>query len=404
MDAAENSDGDDSRVSRNAEHASAFAPVMQELLLDVDELCERTRAKLEIDLPSYQAVNAESLRASVQRNVDTVCHALSAETWDPSPADRIAMEQTVLLRIEQGLPVEDVIQGFRASFGVIENHFVEIATAMSLETEQVLHGARLVWALSDRLTARAAIAYQRLGMDNALRAAHLRSEFLRNLLAGRLSPGELRRESVAFGLDPVATYRAIHAHAGSRATVEGLRRELERLGTAPEQRALVGVIGSECVGVVGRMLRPVAGNFVAVGPPEPLGTISRSFEMATRTLAWMRSRGVMGSVGMEEVSWRLAVPREPLISSLLFERYLESLRPHGEFGTVLTETLRVYLAHDRNVQAAAEALSVHPNTLRYRLERYTAISGQALDSTSTLVELAWALEMLAVDDENPLIV
>lgn len=395
MEARQSDNWGESLPCGDPDRASALAPVIEELARDVEELYERTRAKLDVDLPSYQAVDAASLRASVQRNLDAACHALNADTWDPSPADRIAMEQTVLLRIEQGLPVEDVIQGYRVSIGVIQSHFVKIATGMRLDSEHILHGARLLWALSDRLTARAAIAYQRLGMDNALREAHLRSEFLRNLLTGRLDSGELRRQAVTFGLDPEATYRAIHAHAGSRATVEGLRRELERLGSTPEQPGLVGVIGSECVGVVSRKLGELAGNVIAVGPPEPLSTIAHSFETATRILAWMRGRGLTGSAGVEEISWRLAVPREPVVGSLLFDRYLAPLRAHGEFGMVLEQTLRGFLAHDCNVPATAAALSVHPNTLRYRLQRYGEITGRSVDSTTAVIELSWAFEVHA---------
>lgn len=405
MEAGQSHDSRQPLASGDRDHAWALAPVIEELAGDVEELYRRTRAKLDVDLPSYQAVDADSLRASVQRNLAAACHALNADTWDPSPADQIAMEQTVLLRIEQGLPVEDVIQGYRVSIGVIQSHFVEIATGMRLDSERILHGARLLWALSDRLTARAAIAYQRLGMDNALREAHLRSEFLRNLLTGRLESGELRRQSVTFGLDPGATYRAIHAHAGSLATVEGLRRELERHGSAPEQPGLVGVIGSECVGVVSRNLGELAGNVIAVGPPEPLVTIAHSFETATRVLAWMRGRGLTGAAGVEEISWRLAVPREPVVGSLLFDRYLAPLRAHGAFGAVLEQTVRGYLDHDRSVPATAAALSVHPNTLRYRLQRYEEITGRSVDSTTAVIELSWAFEVqAAAGEQRPIVV
>ncbi|MFI0811758.1 PucR family transcriptional regulator [Streptomyces echinatus] len=46
----------------------------------------------------------------------------------------------------------------------------------------------------------------------------------------------------------------------------------------------------------------------------------------------------------------------------------------------LVESLRAYLDHFGDVSAAARALSVHPNSLRYRLGRITAVSGLDLDS------------------------
>jgi purine catabolism regulator len=66
---------------------------------------------------------------------------------------------------------------------------------------------------------------------------------------------------------------------------------------------------------------------------------------------------------------------------------LDPLRDHPQ----LLETLVAYLSADQNVNAAAEALHVHPNSLRYRLSRVEELLGRSVRSPATLADLYVAL-------------
>jgi PucR family transcriptional regulator, purine catabolism regulatory protein len=57
----------------------------------------------------------------------------------------------------------------------------------------------------------------------------------------------------------------------------------------------------------------------------------------------------------------------------------------------LYETLQVYLRENLNIKAAAHALSLHPNSLRYRLARVEELIGRRLDQASTIVDVSLAL-------------
>jgi DNA-binding PucR family transcriptional regulator len=61
-------------------------------------------------------------------------------------------------------------------------------------------------------------------------------------------------------------------------------------------------------------------------------------------------------------------------------------------AALILESVQMYLAKHRRVQAAADALPIHGNTLRYRLEKYTAITGADLTDTEAIIEVWWALE------------
>jgi len=66
---------------------------------------------------------------------------------------------------------------------------------------------------------------------------------------------------------------------------------------------------------------------------------------------------------------------------------LDPLRDHPQ----LLETLMAYLSADQNVNVAAEALHVHPNSLRYRLGRVEELLGRSLRSPATMADLYVAL-------------
>jgi PucR family transcriptional regulator, purine catabolism regulatory protein len=58
----------------------------------------------------------------------------------------------------------------------------------------------------------------------------------------------------------------------------------------------------------------------------------------------------------------------------------------------LVPSVRVWLEHDRQTDRAAHALHIHPNTLRYRVQRFEEISGRSLSSTASLAEVWLALQ------------
>jgi len=61
----------------------------------------------------------------------------------------------------------------------------------------------------------------------------------------------------------------------------------------------------------------------------------------------------------------------------------------------LVPSVRVWLEHDRDTERAAHALHIHPNTLRYRVQRFEQISGRTLSSTASLAEVWLALRATA---------
>lgn len=80
------------------------------------------------------------------------------------------------------------------------------------------------------------------------------------------------------------------------------------------------------------------------------------------------------------------------------------MRSDQERQTALFLTLSRYLEYDCDLQKTAEALFVHPNTLKYRLARIRELTGRDLRNPKHLVELTLAVTAvhsvgIAVDDD-----
>ncbi|HCI1867522.1 TPA: helix-turn-helix domain-containing protein, partial [Pseudomonas aeruginosa] len=72
---------------------------------------------------------------------------------------------------------------------------------------------------------------------------------------------------------------------------------------------------------------------------------------------------------------------------------LQRLLDHDPQGS-LAATLESWCAHDGHAQACAQALGIHRNSLRYRLERIASISGLDLARLEHRQQLLLGLQLL----------
>jgi PucR family transcriptional regulator, purine catabolism regulatory protein len=79
---------------------------------------------------------------------------------------------------------------------------------------------------------------------------------------------------------------------------------------------------------------------------------------------------------------------EALSRGLLAPLRAYDQRQHGD----LVASLRTFLEHNGNWEAAARALAVHRHTLRYRIRRVAELTGRDLDSAADRVEFWLALQ------------
>lgn len=139
-------------------------------------------------------------------------------------------------------------------------------------------------------------------------------------------------------------------------------------------------------------------TFIGVG--ESVGTIElidHSYQQASQILNALPKIRHLGNVGYYPAcgSWTL------LSSMILFDEtnvsaytnlYLKKINQLKN-SREIKETLEVYLKHNGQIKKAAEELFVHQNTLKYRIEKITDMTGFDLGDSEVRLSLSLALRL-----------
>lgn len=341
------------------------------------------------EVPGYRAVAETDISSSVQQNLRMAIRAVKSGAA-PASSELTSEARVAQVRFHQGLRIEDIMRGYRLSMAVIQDRFLDIAHELELGDREVLAAHRVLWGVSDAYTAALVHSFRESSVQQAVRDHEWRQGYLRAVLAGTLTDKELASLSADFGIDPRREFRALRARSRPGTSPDELLGEL--VTTLRSGDGVLTVLGGDVVGFLAAKPPPASGAAtIAVGPPRALSALSQSDAVAGRVFAaaWRRSDG--GSFCLEDLTWRTAAG-DPDVSTVLRRRYLAPFADDAEFGRIVLDSVRVYLASDRRISTAARALSVHENTLRYRLQKFEQLTGTRLDATETLVELCWAFE------------
>jgi putative transposase len=141
---------------------------------------------------------------------------------------------------------------------------------------------------------------------------------------------------------------------------------------------------------------------IGVGPSTTLQSAEQSFQTASRVLDVAMRLSRTGCVQLQDLSWRVVVVSEPELGAYFVSKYVEPLSKEKDSGETLCDTVGIFLASGESISRTAEHLSIHVNTLRYRLTRFEQVTGASLSSADTKIEVRWALEARALDRQTNL--
>ena len=129
-----------------------------------------------------------------------------------------------------------------------------------------------------------------------------------------------------------------------------------------------------------------------VGGPVPIGYVASAMDEALASFRLSERRGLPSS-GRDTATLAALIGRLRADQSAPFHHhvYLPLARHDHRHGTFLVATLRAFDAADGSLGIAAEALHVHPNTVRNRLEKAESITGRSLRDVAGRAALAIAL-------------
>ena len=239
----------------------------------------------------------------------------------------------------------------------------------------------------------AADVYRQVEVEAARADEHRRSRILRSLLYG--PPREVSATELgAYAMTAEQSVVPFRAQARTESDVPALRRALS---LHAERGGIVGIVGSDVVGVVREAPSMIdIDAVVGVGPAALIASLPNAFAVASRAMEAAVVFGLRGIVRLSDVALKAAVTGDAIVGDDLVERYMRPLDRLRDSGQGVRAALAAFFDSGMSVDTAAQALYVHPNTLRYRLRRFEEITCADLSRTEELFGVWWALQRYEV--------
>lgn len=311
---------------------------------------------------------------------DTVRHvlALIAAALAAFAADRPLSEAELdaaarlgAERAAQGVPLAALLDGFQAGRAAAVRLAVRRARAAGVDAELLLDLIveldTLITALEHRLTH----AHHATELDQVRTAREQRALLLRALLLGEPTASGAD-PATALGLDPHGRYRCLVSAEPDPAAAYRLESRLSAsLG------GVYGMLNGHLAGVCPAAADPAAlrlDTLVVHGPDVPTAALPDTYRLcrAARAAAPDNAEGVLA---LADLALDTAIAAAPGFGAVLVGARLRTLRPDNRFHRELVATALASLDHAGRLDATAQALHVHPNTVKYRLRRLRELTG-----------------------------
>jgi hypothetical protein len=355
----------------------AVAGLAREVHDHLDELTLRIVACIDAEIPAYRAgpVPREDLARSIRHNVSMILLGL-AEHREPTPDEIRIRRELGTRRAVQGMPVDALLDAYRVGYRELWASLVEaVPTDDGRVANQLLSAATLVWSWVHQLTDAIAASHAGTVRTIEARAVGARQRFIELLVGGDLGGDEADRLARSLGFDPTGPF-----------TVTVMRGVGDDLDAVELQRRLDGVGGRHAVAGRGPLL--IAASQLEHASPIP--EVCRGVA-ASATIALGARRGGLGGArdSLRDAELTLSV-LDPGATGTFEESWLWStlagaaprLRPLLEGGAQvardhphLAEAVTAFADAGFSVSAAARQLSLHANTVAYRLDRWAALTG-----------------------------
>ncbi len=365
-------------------------PLLRVVFRDQDSLRERISSAIRHQMPSGQlAANdgfVDDLDAVVyfmQRVTDT---ATGRET---DVADRLRAVGASHARL--GRPLGDLLVAHQIRRQVIVDFVREAGALAGSSAAEVLETVEFLLKACNTVWAEVAAGYHGAGPLRHV-VDRERAEFVRGLLWGTLAAAERESVAAAHLIDLDREYFAVRARPAQGRAIGELARA-HGLGYGRSYGGGLGaVVDGDLVGFVTAPPQGLMPGVSGLGPARPLRLLHESFRMASRALHVAARRSMTGVCEFDRLGLLPAILADKATGDMLCQRYFTPLGD-TEFATEIIDTVRAYLLQGMHVPRTADALCVHPNTVRYRIAKFEELTGVAFRSDRTVAfEVLWALE------------
>ncbi|KUI29127.1 PucR family transcriptional regulator [Mycobacterium sp. IS-1742] len=332
-------------------------------------------------LPFFASLEA-SQRASVQLVVQTA--VVNFVEWMRDPQSNVSYTAQAFEVVPQDLTRRIALRQTVEMVRTTMEFFEEAVPLLARSDEQVTALTAGILRYSRDLAFAAASAYADAAEARGAWDTRMEANVVDAVVRGDVGP-ELQSQAATLNWDATAPATVI-VGLPHPDRIDLASDDVRDVVTRNDRAALSDVHGTWLVAIVSgpisptdRFLREILAVFadgpVVVGPTAP--TLSAAHLSATEAIAGMNA--VAGWSGAPRpVSARELLPERALLGDATAIAALEAevMRPLGDAGPALAETLDAYLDAGGAIEACARQLFVHPNTVRYRLKRIADFTGR----------------------------
>jgi PucR C-terminal helix-turn-helix domain len=307
---------------------------------------------------------------------------------EPDEGDFSAAEALGADRAAQGVSIDGLLRGVQAG----RNEAMRVAIARcrdaGMPEDEILEGILDFDRYTGALERHVINGYHaaELALSRTTRDAN--THLLRRLLLHTDEPPPEPEELLRANLSPEGRYHCVVSDVTRPDQARALEQRLLACG------GVYGLVEGRLSGLATRVPSDI--DVLLVKAPATTLALLRDVHplcvTAVRIAARSDRRGVLD---LTDLAGEVALAAQPVLADLL-QSALVGLDHHDEFHRELVSTARVYLDHGQRIGHAAAALHVHPNTVRYRLDRLAEITGTSWDAEEPTVLSTlrrwWALD------------
>ncbi len=366
------------------------AGFVQRLRESVDDWADWFLRLVRQDIAGYDVLSDDEIRDNARSLLQEEVLELSSLRI-PDDALRHRLQDMALQRAAQGMSPEVLTLGYQLGSRELLVLMDRLAEEVGLPFDLLLAVHDSTWEFANEAAAVFARVQRDLSVEQAGLDAEHRSRFARSVLTGSSTAEQIRREAPLFGLDPRAGHVAVAARASSSSAGESVRRAIAQAVRVPPDRLVLSDLGSNLGCITSVVPEGIRGHLVAVGPTLPLDELARGFDDALLALGTAERLGWSGVVRLADLGPMPLVLAMPSVAARLEAQHLTPLADTGQFGADIEQTMRVLIECDQQVDAVARRLTLHPNTVRYRANRFRDLTGLDIRRTQDLVTAWWLL-------------
>jgi PucR-like helix-turn-helix protein len=360
----------------------------------VEEIIEEIRRSVPAYAQPLEGAFGQAIRLGVERALGDFLDEMEGKPREPQPSGQDIYVQLGRGEARLGRTMEALLAAYRVGGRIAWRLASAEGRAAGFDAETLSRLAEAFFAYIDELSARSAQGYAEEQSAAAGEAARRRRTLLRLLLqTPPADAGSIDQAAREAGWQLPSTLSALVWSDEAEQPVAG-RLPFGALAAALDDGLMCALVpDAEAPGHRAEIEAALGRRRAALGPLVPAAESWRSVRRA-RAVHRLMEEGVVAPAlaRTEDHLADLIVHGDPGVASELATSRLEPLaeRTPGSRRRLL-ETLTAWLDHQGSVPRVAEALQVHPQTVRYRVTQLRELFGDRLDDPDARFELAIAV-------------